>query len=99
MPNVAKQVITQRLREGEQDILFDEYINRQHTFVSGDIMRIERATVIVQMGRAEAILPREEQSPVKSTAPVRFAAPTCSTSPRRASASVWCITDPRQLRP
>ena len=61
--NVAKQVIMQRLREGERDILFDEFDKRRHTIVSGDIMRIERGTVIVQMGRAEAILPREEQIP------------------------------------
>ena len=61
--NVAKQVIMQRLREAERDILFDEFEHRLHTIVSGTIMRIERSTVIVQMGRAEAILPREEQIP------------------------------------
>lgn len=61
--NVAKQVIMQRLREGERDILFDEYIKRLHTIVNGTILRIERGMVIVQMGRAEAILPREEQIP------------------------------------
>lgn len=61
--NVAKQVIMQRLREGERDILYDEFEKRLHTIVTGNVMRVERGTVIVSMGRAEAILPREEQIP------------------------------------
>ncbi len=61
--NVAKQVIMQRLRENERDILFDEFEKRMHTIVSGTIQRAERGVVIVQLGRAEAILPREEQIP------------------------------------
>jgi len=61
--NVAKQVIMQRLREGERDILYDEFVERMHTIVSGTVMRVERGTVIVSMGRTEAILPREEQIP------------------------------------
>ncbi|MDA3963677.1 MAG: transcription termination factor NusA [Planctomycetota bacterium] len=61
--NVAKQVIMQRLREGERDLLFDEFESRIHTIISGTVMRVERGTVIVQLGRAESILPREEQIP------------------------------------
>ncbi len=61
--NVAKQVIMQRLREGERDLLFEEFEGRIHTIISGTVMRVERGTVIVQLGRAEAILPREEQIP------------------------------------
>ena len=61
--NVAKQVIMQRLREGERDMLYDEFEGRIHTIVSTTVMRVERGTVIVQLGRAEAILPREEQIP------------------------------------
>jgi N utilization substance protein A len=61
--NVAKQVIMQRLRESERDILYDEWSDRVHTIVSGTILRVERGMVIVSLGRAEAILPREEQIP------------------------------------
>ena len=61
--NVAKQVITQRLRESERDLLFDEWQGRNRTVVNGTIMRVERGMVIVGLGRTEAILPREEQIP------------------------------------
>jgi N utilization substance protein A len=61
--NVAKQVITQGLREGERDLQFDHFIQRHHTVVSGTVLRMERGAVIVNLGRAEAILPREEQIP------------------------------------
>ncbi len=62
--NVAKQVFVQALKESERDQLFDEFIAREHTIVSGTIMREERGMVIVSLGgRAEAILPKEEQIP------------------------------------
>ena len=61
--NVAKQVIMQRLREGERDIVYDEYIDRVGTVVSGTIMHKERRTVIVNLGRTEAVLLPEEQIP------------------------------------
>ncbi len=61
--NVAKQVIMQRLREGERDILYDDYIDRVGTVVSGTIMHKERRTVIVNLGRTEAVLLPEEQIP------------------------------------
>jgi N utilization substance protein A len=41
----------------------DEYATREHTIASGTVMREERGMVIVGLGRAEAILPREEQIP------------------------------------
>ncbi len=61
--NVAKQVIMQHLRESERDLLYAEFAGRQHTIVSGTVRRIERGNVIVQIGRPEAILPRDEQIP------------------------------------
>ncbi|TVR13889.1 MAG: transcription termination factor NusA [Planctomycetota bacterium] len=61
--NVAKQVITQRLRESERDLLYDEWLGRRHTIINGTVMRAERGMVIVSLGRTEAILPREEQIP------------------------------------
>ncbi len=61
--NVAKQVFVQSLKETERDQVFDEYITREHTILNGTIMREERGLLIVSVGRAEAILPREEQIP------------------------------------
>lgn len=62
--NVAKQVFVQALKESERDMLFDDFVTREHTIVSGTVMREERGMVIVSLGgRAEAILPKEEQIP------------------------------------
>jgi len=61
--NVAKQVIVQGFKEAERDVVFDDWISRQGTIISGTIMREERGMMIVSLGRAEAILPREEQIP------------------------------------
>ena len=61
--NVAKQVFVQGMRESERDQVFDEYATREHTIASGTVMREERGMIIVGLGRAEAILPREEQIP------------------------------------
>ena len=61
--NVFKQVFMQRVREGERDLVYDEFEKKLHTVISGEILRVERSTVIVQLGRSEAILPREEQIP------------------------------------
>ncbi|NRA37331.1 MAG: transcription termination factor NusA [Planctomycetes bacterium] len=61
--NVAKQVIMQRLREGERDILYDEYISRVGTVATATVMHKERRTVIMNLGRTEAVLLPEEQIP------------------------------------
>jgi transcription termination/antitermination protein NusA len=62
--NVAKQVFVQALKESERDMLYDDFFTREHTLVSGTVMREERGMVIVSLGgRAEAILPKEEQIP------------------------------------
>lgn len=61
--NVAKQVFVQGLKETERDQVFDEFAGRAHTLASGTVLREERGMVIVSLGRAEAILPREEQLP------------------------------------
>ena len=61
--NIVKQVIVQGFKEAERDVVYDDWIARQNTIVSGTIMREERGMMIVTLGRAEAILPREEQIP------------------------------------
>ncbi|MBN1295578.1 transcription termination/antitermination protein NusA [bacterium] len=59
----AKQVIMQRVRDAERDIVFEHYHNRVNELVNGIVMRIERGNVYVDLGKGEAILPRNEQSP------------------------------------
>jgi N utilization substance protein A len=61
--NVAKQVFVQALKESERDMLYEEFSTREHTIISGTVMREERGMMIVSLGRTEAILPREEQIP------------------------------------
>lgn len=59
----AKQVIMQKLRETERDIVFNEYKTRERQLVSGIVQRREGNLVFVDLGRAIAILPPEEQVP------------------------------------
>lgn len=62
----AKQVIIQRVREAERDIVFNEYKDRVDELVTGIARRFERGNVIVDLGRAEAILPMRDQIPRES---------------------------------
>ncbi|MCZ6615516.1 MAG: transcription termination factor NusA [Chloroflexi bacterium] len=57
----AKQVVMQRLREAERELVFDEYIGRADEMISGTIQRIEPRQIIVDLGRAEAVLIEAEQ--------------------------------------
>ncbi|MDR2744583.1 MAG: transcription termination factor NusA [Desulfovibrio sp.] len=59
----AKQVIIQRMRDAEQEIIYEEYKDRTGEIVSGIVQRRERGGWIINLGRTEAILPREEQIP------------------------------------
>ncbi len=57
----AKQVILQRLRDAERDAIFGEYADKEGEVVSGVVHYIESKQIIVDLGRAEAILPLAEQ--------------------------------------
>ena len=59
----AKQVIIQRMRDAEQEIIYEEYIDRKGEIISGTIQRRDRAGWIINLGRTEAVLPKEEQVP------------------------------------
>jgi len=59
----AKQVVMQRIREAERGIIFEEYSSKEEDIISGVISRFERKNVIIDLGRAEAILPPGEQTP------------------------------------
>ena len=59
----AKQVVMQRIREAERGIIFEEFSNKEEDIVTGVISRFDRKNVVVDLGRAEAILPPSEQTP------------------------------------
>jgi transcription termination/antitermination protein NusA len=58
----AKQVIIQKVREAERDIVYNEYKGREGELVNGVIQRFERGDIILDLGKTEALLPRKEQS-------------------------------------
>src|SRR5437763_703764 len=58
----AKQVITQRIREAERQIMYEEYIDRVSEVVTGIVQQAgDRNNVLVDLGKVEALLPRSEQ--------------------------------------
>ena len=57
----AKQVLTQRIREAEREMVYEKYKHRIGELVSGTVQRYERGSVIVDVGSAEAILPHKLQ--------------------------------------
>jgi N utilization substance protein A len=59
----AKQVILQRLREAEREAQYDEFVEREGDMVHGTVHSITPQAVTVGLGRAEAILPRNQQIP------------------------------------
>ena len=59
----AKQVILQRLREAERDAQYEEFVEREGDMVHGMVHSITPQAVAVGLGRAEAILPRNQQIP------------------------------------
>ena len=59
----AKQVIVQKVREAERDRQFDEFKDRVHTVSNGTVKRIEYGNVIVDLGKAEGIIRRDEMIP------------------------------------
>ena len=59
----AKQVVVQKFREAEREILYNDYIDKQHKVVTAVVQRRDRRSVIVSLGRLEAFLPTAEQIP------------------------------------
>lgn len=57
----AKQVIIQKLREAERDMIFSEFKNKEHEVVAGVVQRREGRIVLVDLGKAVGVLPAEEQ--------------------------------------
>jgi N utilization substance protein A len=61
----AKQVVLQRLHEAERNVVFDQYASREGELITGTVSRIEPRAIIIDVGKAEAILATTEQSPLE----------------------------------
>jgi N utilization substance protein A len=59
----AKQVILQKIRDAEREQILNDFLSRKEHLVTGTIKRIERGNAIVESGRIEAMLPRDQMIP------------------------------------
>ena len=60
----ANQVLTQRIREAERNLVLNEFLDKKGTLITGIIQKVdERRNVIVNIGKTDAIMPRKEQIP------------------------------------
>ncbi len=57
----AKQVIIQKIREAERDVIYEDFASRKSAIVSGTVQRFEGPTMVVNLGKTEGILHRSEQ--------------------------------------
>lgn len=62
----AKQVIIHRMKDAEREVIYDMFKDREGEVVSGIVQRFERGNMIVNLGRTDAILPKEHQIPKRS---------------------------------
>lgn len=58
-----KQVLTQRIREAERNLVLNEFLEKKGTLTTGIIQRVENRNVIVNIGKTDAIMPQKEQIP------------------------------------
>ncbi|MGK5082168.1 transcription termination factor NusA [Bdellovibrionota bacterium FG-1] len=59
----AKQVIFQKVRDAEREIIFNEYVHRKGEIITGIARRIERGNLVIDLGKTDALLPRSEIIP------------------------------------
>ncbi|MGB3212245.1 MAG: transcription termination factor NusA [Desulforhopalus sp.] len=62
----AKQVIIHRMKDAEREVIYDMFKDRVGEVVSGIVQRFERGNMIVNLGRTDAILPKDQQIPKRS---------------------------------
>ena len=61
----AKQAILHKIRQAEKEMVFEEYKDRPGDIVSGTVRRFERSDVVIDLGRAEAMMPARERVPTE----------------------------------
>lgn len=59
----AKQVVMQKLREAEKNVIFNEFKDQSGKIVSGEVKRFENGAIVVKLGKVEAYIPQREQIP------------------------------------
>lgn len=59
----AKQVVIQRIREAERELIYETFSDRVEDIVNGQVQRFEQRNAIIDLGKVEAVLPVEEQIP------------------------------------
>ena len=57
----AKQVVIQRIKDAERDVIYDEFINRENEIITGQIQRISKNNIYIDLGKTEGVLPPAEQ--------------------------------------
>jgi N utilization substance protein A len=57
----AKQVVMQRIREAERDVIFDQFKEKEDELITGTIQRFHNDNILIDMGKTEALLPPSEQ--------------------------------------
>lgn len=62
----AKQVVMQRIREAERDVIYEEYKQKEGELITGTIQRFHRNNIFIDLGKIEALLPPSEQMPGES---------------------------------
>lgn len=65
----AKQVVTQRVREAERWLIYEEYVDREDDIVNGIVERLDARNIYVGLGKVEAVLPVNEQIPTETYRP------------------------------
>jgi N utilization substance protein A len=65
----AKQVILQRIRDAEREQVLNDFLERKEHLVSGTVKRLERGNAIIEAGRVEALLPRDQMIPKENLRP------------------------------
>lgn len=59
----AKQVVIQKIREAEKEVVYTDYQTRMGEIISGAVYRFDKGNIIVDLGKTEALIPKREQSP------------------------------------
>ncbi len=59
----AKQVIIQKMKDAEREVVYDEFKGRKGEIVNGIVQRVDKGAILVNIGQAEAVLPQKEQIP------------------------------------
>jgi len=59
----AKQILIQKVKEAEREMIFDEYKDKIEDIVTGSVQQVDKGNLLVNLGRAEGVIPLKEQIP------------------------------------